>query len=222
MTMSNATKILRNVNSRLLYSTGEHCSFYTLPAHSIHIQPTVFNSLSKLKFYTSKLYLKKAIMSGLNQIAVFLFVFLITTISVICHEQPNPFMEPSSKINHSYNPRNKLLNPVGERKHIMEHMEVTQNTSTMNEDELQFHYFKMWDLDHNNKLDGCELMNVVIHQEGHGSDHNNSTDNALIKILKDEELSILIDPILHDHDEDQDGMIDYYEYMLALDYANSG
>ena len=33
----------------------------------------------------------------------------------------------------------------------------------MSDEDLQFHYFKLHDYDHNNKLDGIELMNAMTH-----------------------------------------------------------
>ena len=49
---------------------------------------------------------------------------------------------------------------------MMEHMDVPLDTSSMSEQELQFHYFKMHDSDGNNKLDGCELVKSLIHWHG--------------------------------------------------------
>lgn len=40
------------------------------------------------------------------------------------------------------------------------------DTSKMSENELQFYYFKMHDSDHNDKLDGCELIKSLIHWHG--------------------------------------------------------
>ena len=45
-------------------------------------------------------------------------------------------------------------------------MDVPIDTSSMSEQELQFHYFKMHDSDGNNKLDGCELVKSLIHWHG--------------------------------------------------------
>ena len=61
--------------------------------------------------------------------------------------------------------RNSLTTSLNFR-HIQEHAEVPIDTSKMSEQELQFHYFKMHDADHNNKLDGCELIKSLIHYHG--------------------------------------------------------
>lgn len=49
---------------------------------------------------------------------------------------------------------------------MQEHLNANIDTSKMNEQELQFHYFKMHDADNNNKLDGCELIKSLIHWHG--------------------------------------------------------
>lgn len=49
---------------------------------------------------------------------------------------------------------------------MQEHLSANIDTSKMNEQELQFHYFKMHDADNNNKLDGCELIKSLIHWHG--------------------------------------------------------
>uniref|UniRef100_A0A1B0GCB6 EF-hand domain-containing protein n=1 Tax=Glossina morsitans morsitans TaxID=37546 RepID=A0A1B0GCB6_GLOMM len=53
-----------------------------------------------------------------------------------------------------------------EREHIPEHLQVPTDTRKMSEAELQFHYFKMYDSDNNNKLDGYELIKSLINWHG--------------------------------------------------------
>nr|CAD7407470.1 unnamed protein product [Timema poppensis] len=103
--------------------------------------------------------------------------------------------------------------------HIQEHMEVPMDTSKMTEQELQFHYFKMHDADNNNKLDGSELIKSLIHwhEQGH-QDPNNPTPQGE-KIFTDEELLQLIDPILNMDDGNNDGYIDYPEFVRAQQKA---
>nr|CAD7423709.1 unnamed protein product [Timema monikensis] len=103
--------------------------------------------------------------------------------------------------------------------HIQEHMEVPMDTSKMTEQELQFHYFKMHDADNNNKLDGSELIKSLIHwhEQGH-QDPNNPTPQGE-KIFSDEELLQLIDPILNMDDGNNDGYIDYPEFVRAQQKA---
>ncbi|KAL4720919.1 hypothetical protein ACJJTC_016409 [Scirpophaga incertulas] len=113
----------------------------------------------------------------------------------------------------------QLLNPANiahEREHIQEHLDVPIDTSKMSEQELQFHYFKMHDADNNNKLDGCELIKSLIHwhEQGHKQEQPGSPPVGE-KIFGDDELTKLIDPILSMDDHNQDGYIDYPEFVRA-------
>lgn len=111
-------------------------------------------------------------------------------------------------------------NIVHEKAHIAEHMEVPIDTSKMTEQELQFHYFKMHDADNNNKLDGCELIKSLIHWHEQGYKEGGET-NPVEKLFKDEELVTLIDPILSMDDTNNDGYIDYPEFIQAQQNAAS-
>ncbi|XP_052869529.1 nuclear transcription factor Y subunit beta isoform X1 [Anopheles cruzii] len=103
-----------------------------------------------------------------------------------------------------------------EKQHIAEHMDVPIDTSKMSEQELQFHYFKMHDSDNNNKLDGCELIKSLIHWHEQGKAQENSGQpQHEEKIFSNDELSALIDPILNSDDHNQDGFIDYPEFVHA-------
>merc|ERR1719384_2227804 len=109
-----------------------------------------------------------------------------------------------------------------EKEHMKEHMDVPIDTSNMSEQELQFHYFKMHDSDGNNKLDGCELVKSLIHW--HGDDHMEEDSGHPVpeeKIFKDDELVSMIDPILATDDKNQDGYIDYSEFVIAQQAAQS-
>ncbi|XP_076238546.1 uncharacterized protein LOC143181807 isoform X3 [Calliopsis andreniformis] len=99
-------------------------------------------------------------------------------------------------------------------RHIAEHMEVPIDTSKMTDQELQFHYFKMHDADNNNKLDGCELIKSLIHWHEQGNKETGGL-NSGEKLFKDEELVTLIDPILSMDDANNDGYIDYPEFIQA-------
>jgi len=104
-----------------------------------------------------------------------------------------------------------------EKEHMKEHMDVPMDTSNMSEQELQFHYFRMHDSDNNNKLDGCELVKSVIHWHADQAHHqpSNARHQSGLKIFQDEELAVMIDPILVSDDRNRDGFIDYYEFVAA-------
>merc|ERR1719479_124587 len=109
-----------------------------------------------------------------------------------------------------------------EKEHMKEHMDVPIDTSNMSEQELQFHYFKMHDSDGNNKLDGCELVKSLIHwhdQSNH--DKNSGQPVPEEKIFKDDELVSMIDPILATDDKNNDGYIDYSEFVIAQQAAQA-
>nr|ACO10982.1 Multiple coagulation factor deficiency protein 2 precursor [Caligus rogercresseyi] len=109
-----------------------------------------------------------------------------------------------------------------EKDHMKEHMDVPIDTSNMFEQELQFHYFKMHDSDGNNKLDGCELVKSLIHWHDEANhDHNSGQAVPEAKIFKDDELLNMIDPILSTDDKNQDGYIDYPEFVLAQQAAQA-
>merc|ERR1719322_286397 len=148
--------------------------------------------------------------------------------------QPPPqqqFQQPppqQNQINHGHghggHGQKKVLHKdvKQEKEHMKEHMDVPIDTSNMSEQELQFHYFKMHDADGNGKLDGCELVKSLIHWHDH-SNHDKESDQPLPeeKIFKDDELVGMIDPILATDDKNQDGFIDYPEFVLAQQAAQS-
>jgi len=109
---------------------------------------------------------------------------------------------------------------VQDREHIKEHLQGVVNTpdvSKMTEEELQFHYFKMHDNDDNNKLDGGELIKSVLHWhvEESMSMGEKAPKEGTTKIFQDNELTLMIDPILDMDDRNKDGFIDYPEFVQA-------
>lgn len=109
-----------------------------------------------------------------------------------------------------------------EKEHIADHLEIPMDTSKMSEQELQFYYFKMHDSDNNNKLDGIELIHSLIHWHEQGHDNPQAQHGQQApppKLFTDEELYQLIDPILKMDDANQDGYIDYAEFIRAQQKA---
>lgn len=112
---------------------------------------------------------------------------------------------------------------VQDKEHIKEHLQGVVNqpdVTKMSEDELQFHYFKMHDNDDNNKLDGCELIKSVLHwhvEESKMMTHQGAPPptQGTTKIFTDQELTMMIDPILNMDDRNTDGFIDYPEFVAA-------
>ncbi|XP_049300747.1 uncharacterized protein LOC125774654 isoform X4 [Anopheles funestus] len=100
-----------------------------------------------------------------------------------------------------------------EKQHIAEHMEVPIDTSKMSEQELQFHYFKMHDSDNNNKLDGCELIKSLIHW--HEKDNGDGEHHHEPIAYTDEQLSGIVDAVMKNMDRNNDGVVDWPEYVLS-------
>lgn len=134
--------------------------------------------------------------------------------------------QQQQQVHHGHIPQQgQILNAANiahEKQHIQEHMEVPIDTSKMSDQELQFHYFKMHDADNNNKLDGCELIKSLIHWHEQGHQDPNNPAPSGEKIFKDDELVQLIDPILNMDDGNNDGFIDYPEFVQAQQKAAGG
>jgi len=139
-------------------------------------------------------------------------------------QQPPQNIQQPSPHAHQHGGQQKVLHKdmQHEKEHMKEHMDVPIDTSNMSEQELQFHYFKMHDSDGNNKLDGCELVKSLIHwhdQANHDSKNGQPLPDE--KIFKDDELVSMIDPILETDDRNNDGYIDYSEFVIAQQAAQA-
>lgn len=75
---------------------------------------------------------------------------------------------------------------------------------------MEFHYFKLHDYDGNNKLDGLELGAAMTHFH-EGNEEGKSQDVP----MNDLELSKLVNQILKEDDLNDDGFVDYFEFIQA-------
>ncbi|KAG8176544.1 hypothetical protein JTE90_014888 [Oedothorax gibbosus] len=97
--------------------------------------------------------------------------------------------------------------PSSERHHIGDHLgDVVGDMDTMSDDQLRFLYFKMHDTDSNEKLDGKELVDSLLHFH---------VEEGQPKVFGSDELANMIDPILKSDDVNWDGFIDYQEFVRA-------
>ena len=73
---------------------------------------------------------------------------------------------------------------------------------------MKFHYFRLHDYDGNKKLDGLELMKALshYHNESGIEDKESTTEDAMAKT---------VDQILSYDDTNNDGYIDYPEYITS-------
>ena len=83
---------------------------------------------------------------------------------------------------------------------------------------MEFHYFKLHDYDGNNKLDGLELRLALTHfnnDENVEDKQENKEDKQFGVPTDDAEMATLIKSILKDDDLNDDGFVDYYEFIQA-------
>jgi len=83
------------------------------------------------------------------------------------------------------------------------------------DEEMEFHYFKLHDYDGNNKLDGLELGAAMTHFHHDDADPANTEKVAKPLPIGEMELANLVNQILKDDDLNDDGYVDYYEFMKA-------
>lgn len=96
---------------------------------------------------------------------------------------------------------------LSERHHIGDHLgDVVGDMDNLSPEELRFLYFKMHDSDGDERLDGKELVNSLLHFH---------VEESSAKIFASDELANMIDPILRSDDSNCDGFIDYREFVAA-------
>ncbi|VDI12714.1 multiple coagulation factor deficiency protein 2 [Mytilus galloprovincialis] len=141
---------------------------------------------------------------------------------------------------HTFNQRENVHN----QEHIKEHLKevVDKPEKEMTDDELEFHYFKLHDYDGNNKLDGVEVTKAITHfhdDKNHNHDNNTEKDEGKggehgagegkenhqktpPKVYSDEELTSIIDMVMKEDDLNDDGYIEYFEFVTAQRKAKEG
>lgn len=106
-------------------------------------------------------------------------VFFIVGILTVgdCRGPHHPRGQPIVKHHVHYRPTKnvdqKLLQDkelVHDTAHIQEHLEEVieqPDLSKMSDEELDFYYFQVHDTDKNNKLDGLEILQAIMHTDHH-------------------------------------------------------
>ena len=116
---------------------------------------------------------------------------------------------------------NKLkdrYNFVKDSDHIREHLKSQygfddkQANEYLKEHDTQTQFFVMHDYDKNTKLDGLELLKSMSHVHEHEEEGGNH-DEAHTEPDNTETLIEFVDMILKDQDFNNDGYIDYPEYV---------
>lgn len=91
----------------------------------------------------------------------------------------------------------------------------------MTEDEKNFYYFKLHDLDDNNNLDGLEMLNAAKHHQHEGiqklqqNGKIEDDENGMNQIIE------VIDDFIEFADLDQNGYLNYAEYIRAITNTNN-
>jgi len=94
--------------------------------------------------------------------------------------------------------------------HIKEHLkeEIGDVKEEMSDEDMQFHYFRLHDYDGNKKLDGLEIFKALSHY------HNETGINDTASTAE-ENMAKTVDQILSYDDTNNDGYIDYPEYIKS-------
>ncbi|KAK3914800.1 Multiple coagulation factor deficiency protein 2-like protein [Frankliniella fusca] len=138
---------------------------------------------------------------------------------VIKHQHYRPSPEQHTKLTQDA----QLLQ---DKEHIREDLgrwATEEAVEKMTPEELQFHYFKLHDLDENVKLDGLEILRAIMHTEEHESHgHEGEDENSLADGEEDYKAPVsmeyyteLIDEVLREDDTNNDGYLSYPEYVVG-------
>ncbi|RWS25051.1 multiple coagulation factor deficiency protein 2-like isoform X2 [Leptotrombidium deliense] len=88
--------------------------------------------------------------------------------------------------------------------------------SVLTANELQFQLFDSHDYDKNGKLDGLELLAAMHHSDHNNSKaHHSSHHQPVVKTLQSD--VAMIDSVMQLDDVDNDGYLDYAEFVSAAD-----
>ncbi|KAH3846170.1 hypothetical protein DPMN_088468 [Dreissena polymorpha] len=139
------------------------------------------------------------------------------------HQHKGQAQEIHGSHSRNVQPEGFGVNPH-DAEHIKEHLKdlVDKPKEDMTEEELEFHYFKLHDYDGNNKLDGIKITKAITHfhaEEGEWEKDpnaaNDATAKANVKVFTDEEISNIVDMVLKEDDLNNDGYIEYMEFVTA-------
>ncbi|XP_066583683.1 multiple coagulation factor deficiency protein 2 homolog [Prorops nasuta] len=142
---------------------------------------------------------------------------------------------------HHYSPQKEIkLTQDAELLHDTTHLQEDLgpiaeqlDLSKMSERELEFHYFKVHDVDNNTKLDGLEILHAIQHSlheyNGDTADTMNHGDyykNSIPNRPNDEEdvmnwIIEIIDKVMEEDDVNNDGYLEYIEYVMGKQRAQN-
>ncbi|XP_015587113.1 multiple coagulation factor deficiency protein 2 homolog [Cephus cinctus] len=153
-----------------------------------------------------------------------LLVLFLTIWTEIAAGFRGPHHPSGSISHHHYVPQNEVkLTQDAELLHDTAHLKEDMGAfadqldlTKMTEQELEFHYFKLHDVDNNTKLDGLEILHAIqhtLHEDGEDEENKNEDNNEHRNDLH--WIVELIDRVLEEDDLDNDGYLGYTEYVLG-------
>lgn len=115
---------------------------------------------------------------------------------------------------------------VHNEEHLKEHLKVEIDTSQpMTPQQMEFHYFRLHDLDNNTKLDGLEIMSALSHMSSmydlSDAEKAGKSEQEVAQLQRKrsdqatKHYADIVDKVLREDDFDQDGYISYPEYVSA-------
>ncbi|KAI6213038.1 hypothetical protein M3Y94_00102200 [Aphelenchoides besseyi] len=96
---------------------------------------------------------------------------------------------------------------INDEEHIAQHLKDKVKVQQLNEQQKKFHYFKLHDLNRDSSLDGLEIMKAITHN------HDDESNAKPRDVMSDEDLETLVDSVLKEMDLDNDGKIQFAEYV---------
>ncbi|KYN11314.1 Multiple coagulation factor deficiency protein 2 like protein [Trachymyrmex cornetzi] len=145
-------------------------------------------------------------------------IFLISfCLGLVTGHFRGPHHPRSSVSHHHYTPDSdaikltqddELLHDATHLKEDMGSMADQLDFSKMTEQEIEFHYFQIHDFDNNTKLDGLEIFHALQHTM-----HENEEEG--IQKPDEDWIVVLIDQVLEEDDLNNDGYLEYVEYVLG-------
>ncbi|XKL62274.1 hypothetical protein PGB90_002107 [Kerria lacca] len=99
-----------------------------------------------------------------------------------------------------------------DKRHISEDLgDWSDQYAQLTDEEIEFRYFKVHDLDNNTKLDGVEIYQAIKHSMDMSS--NSYEDREWEE--KESTIIDLIDQVLMEDDTNNDGYLSYAEYIIG-------
>ncbi|CAH1124231.1 unnamed protein product [Ceutorhynchus assimilis] len=169
-----------------------------------------------------------------NDISLSLTLFQMLVTITFARGPHHPRGEPLVKRHTHYTPGKNAekitqdFELLHDKEHIEEHLKEVApkiDLSKMTDAEIELFYFLLHDTDKNSKLDGLELLNAILHTTHDNSGHQhiynrtfddengNDIDNPEMSEGSFEHFVDLVDQVLKEDDKNQDGYLDYTEYV---------